>query len=81
MVLEDGTPKGMKLVLRKRGIDVSKLKADDMRKTLQEMHDFKYKKSKLESLLAQYNYRYFIPKFHCELNPIERVWEIYTCLL
>jgi len=62
----------MKLVLREGGIGVSKLKAVDMCKTLQEMHDFKYEKTKLESLLAEYNYKgYFIPKFHCELNPIE----------
>jgi len=60
MVLEDGTPKGMKLVLRERGIDVSNMKADDMRKTLPEMHDFKYEKTKLESLLAQYNYKGFL---------------------
>ena len=39
------------------------------------MHDFKYEKTKLENLLANHGYRgIFIPKFHCELNPIERVW-------
>ena len=33
------------------------------------------KKTKLERLLATNGYRgIFIPKFHCELNPIERVW-------
>ena len=74
MVLPNGVPKGMKLVLQERGIDVSKMKADDMQTTLQEMHDFKYEKTKLESLLQRYNYKeFFIPKFHCELNPIERV--------
>ena len=40
MVLPDGTPKGIRLVSQERGIDVSKMKADDMRVTLQEMHDF-----------------------------------------
>ena len=30
MVLPDGTPKGMILVLQERGIDVSKIKADNM---------------------------------------------------
>ena len=74
MVLRDGTPKGMKLVLQERGVDVSGLKAEDMRLALQQMHDFKYEKTKLERLLATNGYRgIFIPKFHCELNPIERV--------
>ena len=46
-----------------------------MHKTLQEMHDFKYEKTKVESLLLENNYKgFFIPKFHCELNPIKRVW-------
>jgi len=75
MVQPDGTSKGMKLVLQERGINVTKMKADDMRSTLQEMHDFKYEKTKLETLLTEHGYRgFFIPKFHCELNPIERVW-------
>ena len=75
MVLADGTPKGMKLVLEERSVNVSGLKAEDMRLALQQMHDFKYEKTKLENLLVSYGYRgIFIPKFHCELNPIERVW-------
>ena len=75
MVLPDGTPKGMKMVLEERKVNVSGMKAEDMRSALQQMHDFKYEKTKLESLLATNGYRgIFIPKFHCELNPIERVW-------
>ena len=75
MILRDGRPKGMKLVLQERGVDVSGMKGEDMRLALQQMHDFKYEKTKLESLLATNGYRgIFIPKFHCELNPIERVW-------
>ena len=51
------------------------MKADDMQAKLQEMHDFKYEKTKLEALLTEHGYKgIFIPKFHCELNPIERVW-------
>ena len=34
----------MKLVLQEQVIDVSKMKADDMQATLQEINDFKYKK-------------------------------------
>ena len=44
MVLRDGTPKGMKLVLQERGVDVSGMKAEDTRLALQQMHDFKYEK-------------------------------------
>ena len=75
MVLSDGTPKGMKQVLIERGINVTKMKAEQMREVLQEMPDFKYEKTKVETLLHSNNFQgYFIPKFHCELNPIERVW-------
>ena len=75
MVLADGTPKGMKQVLIERGVDVSKMRAENMREKLQSMHDFKYEKTKVETLLLNNGYKgYFIPKFHCELNPIERVW-------
>ena len=39
------------------------------------MPDFKDKKTKVETLLIDNGYKaYFIPKFHFELNPIERVW-------
>ena len=56
-------------------MDVSGMKAEDMRLSLQQMHDFKYEKTILESLLATNGHKgFFIPKFHCELNPIERVW-------
>ena len=45
-VLADGTPKGMKRVLEERGVNVNKMKADNMREKLQSMHDFKYEKPK-----------------------------------
>lgn len=70
-----GQPKGMKLVLEDRGVNTEGLKADAMREILREMHDFKYEKTKLENLLLSHGYKgFFLPKFHCELNPIERVW-------
>ena len=50
MVLADGTPKGMKQVLEERGVNVSKMKTDDMREKLQGMHDFKYEKTKVEAV-------------------------------
>lgn len=75
MVLPDGTPKGMKQVLIERGINVTKMKAEQMREVLHGMADFKYEKTRVETLLHSNSFKgYFIPKFHCELNPIERVW-------
>ena len=40
----------MKQVLEERGVNVSKMKAKDMREKLQSMHDFKYEKTKVETL-------------------------------
>ena len=75
MVDSKGTPKGMRKVLVERGVDTRGMKAGDMRKTLKEMHDFKYEKTKVEMLIAARGHRcVFIPKYHCELNPIEWVW-------
>ena len=75
MVLRDGTPKGMKQVLIERGINVTKMKGEEMREVLRGMPDFKYEKTRVETLLHANNFKgYFIPKFHCELNPIECVW-------
>ena len=48
----------MKLVLEERNADVSGMKAEDMHLVLQQMHDFKYEKTKLlENLLVSYGYR------------------------
>ena len=65
-----GQLKGMKLVLEDRGKNTDKLRAE-----LRTHHDFMFEKTKLETLLLSYGYQgFFLPKFHCELNPIERVW-------
>ena len=46
-----------------------------MREVLNSHPDFKYEKSKIERYLAEKGHIvYMLPKFHCELNPIERVW-------
>lgn len=71
-----GVPKGLKRVLEECGINMSKLNQKQMREVLGNHPDFKYGKSRIERLLAE-EFRhivYMIPKFHCELNPIERVW-------
>ena len=54
-----------------------------MVKALDEMHDFKTQKTRVEELISRHGHRcIFLPKYHCELNPIERVWgqvKRYTC--
>ena len=48
---------------------------EDMALVLGSHHDFKYEKTAVEHLLEGHGFPcFFIPKFHCELNPIERVW-------
>lgn len=38
------------------------------------MHNFKYEKTKVVTMVSAHGHRcIFIPKFHCELNPIECV--------
>ena len=44
MILPDGQPKGVALVLGKRGYDTKKMKLEDMRVILADHEDFKNKK-------------------------------------
>ena len=75
LVDSNGVPKGMRQVLIERGVDVRGMKAADMRRVLGEMDDFKYERTKVEKYVCSRGHRaIFIPKFHCELNPIERCW-------
>lgn len=70
-----GIPKGMRAVLTERGVDTSKVVGDQMREVLGAMDDFKNEKSMIEQLLIDRGHiPVFLPKFHPELNPIERVW-------
>ena len=65
----------MRQVLEERGIDTNRMKAPDMRLVLGAHTDFKYEKTALEHFMQERGHRaIFLPKFHCELNPIERVW-------
>ncbi len=71
-----GVPKGMRVVLEERGIDTRNMNADKMREVLSSHSDFKSEKSSVERFLGEEKGHivYMLPKFHCELNPIERVW-------
>ena len=82
MVMADGTPKGMKMVLEERGINTSRMNADNMRIVLANHEDFRTEKTLVEKYIESRGHiALYIPKFHCELNPIERVWgqaKVYT---
>lgn len=70
-----GVPKGLRQVLTERGIDTRGMTASQMCPVLGSHPDFANQKSKIEFFLnAKEHVAYFLPKFHCELNPIERVW-------
>ena len=75
LITASGEQWGLKTLLEKRKVNVTGLKKEEMIKIVQEMRDFKYQKTKVEELILSRGHRVmFIPKFHCELNPIERVW-------
>jgi hypothetical protein len=86
MTLQDGSPKGLKRVLQERGFDVTGLKAKCapvcpfesrkccMARLLSQQEDFVNQVSMLEALITEAGHLcIFLPKFHCELNPIEMV--------
>ena len=75
MVLPNGEPKGLKMVLEERGVDCKGLLRKDVISILEKHSDFANEKSMIEKLLESRGHTcLFLPKFHCELNPIERVW-------
>lgn len=75
MVLHDGRPKGLKMVLKERGIDIRGMNADKMREELSKFDDFKNTKTLVEEKVESREHLcMFFPKFHCELNAIERRW-------
>lgn len=75
LVDENGVPKGMRQVLEERGINTERMKAEDLRTVLANHEDFRTEKTVIENFLIESGHKVlFLPKFHCELNPIERVW-------
>lgn len=88
---KDGKPKGVKSVLEERGFDVKKMKAKCkpvcpaentnccMARLLSNQDDFKNQVSTLEVLVKKRQHEIiFLPKFHCELNPIEMVCNCFS---
>ena len=75
LVDDKGVPKGMKQILEERGINTERMKAEDMRTVLSFHDDFQSEKTLVDKYISDKGHRcVFLPKFHCELNPIERVW-------
>ena len=75
MTLPDGQLKGAALVLEERGYSTRGMKLEKMRAILADHNDFKNEKCRGDRFLSNSGHIcVFIPKFHCELNPIERVW-------
>ena len=72
----DGVQKGMRRVLEERGVNTHKMKADAMRAELKKFEDFKCDGVPIveEMITGRGHMCFFIPRFHCELNPIERCW-------
>jgi hypothetical protein len=86
MTLPDGKPKGLQRVLEERGFDVRKLRAKCspvcpiesqrccLARLLSQQDDFKNQPSMLKTFIKGHGHEcIFLPKFHCELNPIEMV--------
>ena len=75
MVHSDGTAKCLKMIMQERGINPSTLKADNMWTILSNYDNFLNKKTEVEHYIEGWGFLcLFPPKFHCELNPTDRVW-------
>ncbi|CDO78034.1 hypothetical protein BN946_scf184648.g6 [Trametes cinnabarina] len=87
MTTERGDAKGLEQVLTERGFDVSRMRAKCspvcpfdsegccMARLLSQQEDFMNQESMLEMLIREAGHEcIFLPKFHCELNPIEMYW-------
>ena len=69
------TPQGMKTIQIERRIDVRGMKLEDMRKELASHPDFQDEQPEIVNFLKRKGHAcLFLPKFHCELNPIEKCW-------
>ena len=75
MYLEDGTPKGLKTILSERGLFTPGMKRKDMQELLEKQPDVLEQKEWLSEVVTSKGHLIdYFPKYHCELNPIERVW-------
>ena len=93
MTTETGEAKGIKQTLEKRGFKVQRMRAKCapvcpfenntcyMARLLSKQDNFRFQDSLLEQKMkAKGHLCIFLPKFHCELNPIEMVGLFYLLL-
>ena len=80
-----GKAKGARQILLERGYSDEQIKQMKLKgciEVLESHEDFKNETSKVEKILESKGHRcLFLPKYHCELNPIERCWcraKVYT---
>jgi hypothetical protein len=86
MKLDHGEPKGLQQTLEEHGFDVTRMQAKCspiclienegccMAHLLSQQEDFQHQRSLLEKTITDQGHLcVFLPKFHCELNPIEMV--------
>ena len=75
LCFDNGIPKGMKAVLEERGINTTTLIGPQMQEILSNHEDSKMRSLNSYMFLQQQGHvAFFLPKFHPEMNPIERVW-------
>lgn len=85
MILPDGRPRGMKLVLQERGIDTDRMKAADMPLVLGNHDDFKFEKTASRSIFYEREVIEYCSSRSSTANLIPlraRVWgkaQRYTC--
>ena len=71
MVNEDSSAKGLCTILNEWGINTQTMKADDMRTVLPFYEDFATENTIVEQYLKDRGHQVnFLPKFHCEQNPM-----------
>jgi hypothetical protein len=91
MTTASGQQKGLQVVLEERGFNVTHLRAKCvpvcpfesqnccMARLLSQQEDFTNQESMLETFIKGAGHKcLFLPKFHCELNPIEMVSKKYV---
>ena len=94
MTTETGQAKGLQQTLEERGFNVEKMKTKCapvcafenerccMARLMSKQDDFRSQKSQLEEMITERGHLcIFLPKFHCELNPIEMVRFYFILLL
>ena len=76
MVTSSGILKALRVVLEELGVHTTGMSAAKMKEALGNFPDFKYEKSRIEHILTEKYGQivYMLPQYHCEPNPIERVW-------